>query len=132
MSKKIILCIDDEKSILNSLKAQLKRQFGKLYSYEFAESAEEGFELIEDYQPFDRNMMLIVSDWLMPGMKGDEFLIKVREKHPNITKVMLTGQADDEAIKRAYDKANLFSCLSKPWSEDKLAKLIKSGLEIES
>ena len=42
--------------------------------------------------------IIIVSDWLMPGMKGDEFLIQVHQKFPHIVKVLLTGQADSEAI----------------------------------
>jgi len=41
---------------------------------------------------------------------------------------MLTGQADDSAVKRARDSANLLFCLRKPWSETELAKIVKLGL----
>ena len=66
----------------------------------------------------------------MPGMKGDEFLIKVHKLYPGIVKVMLTGQADNQAIKRACDEANLFKHIPKPWDENELIQTIKSGLNL--
>lgn len=128
MEKQVILCVDDEKIVLNSLRAQLKEKFGNKYIYEFSENALDAMELIEELMEDDTDILLIVSDWLMPGMKGDEFLIKVHEKFPKIVKVMLTGQADEKAIQRAFDKANLHRCLFKPWTEDALAEVITSGL----
>ncbi|MCB0478361.1 MAG: response regulator, partial [Crocinitomicaceae bacterium] len=83
MGKKTILCLDDERTILTSLKGQLRRNFGSEYGYEFAESPEEALELIEELKQEDIDILLIVSDWLMPEMKGDEFLIKVHQKFPN-------------------------------------------------
>ena len=73
-------------------------------------------------------MIILVSDWLMPAMKGDEFLIQVHQRFPNVIKVMLTGQADEAAIERAKSEANLHSCISKPWSVTELIETIKSGL----
>ncbi|HBB31592.1 MAG TPA: hypothetical protein DDZ80_27080 [Cyanobacteria bacterium UBA8803] len=123
-----ILCVDDEKVILESLKEQLKRRFGNQYLYEVAESAEEAWEIIEELYEEDIKIMLIVSDWLMPDMKGDEFLIQVHHKYPEIITVMLTGQADEAAINRAKENANLYCCLRKPWSEDELAKIINCSV----
>lgn len=128
MGKKTILCLDDERTILTSLKGQLKRNFGNEYGYEFAESPDEALELIEELREEDIDILLIVSDWLMPEMKGDEFLIKVHAKFPNIVKVMLTGQADSEAVERAEKEANLYKCLNKPWSETELVETIKNGI----
>jgi DNA-binding NtrC family response regulator len=127
--KKAIICIDDEKTILSSLKGQLKRNFGKEYVYEFSEVPEEALELIDELVSDGTKVLIIVSDWLMPGMKGDEFLIKVHEKYPQIVKVMLTGQADGEAVKRATEHANLFKCIAKPWTEEYLIETIKTGIE---
>lgn len=128
MNKPIILCVDDEKVILDSLKIQLKNAFQTNYRYETAESADEAIEIIEELQEHNLPILVIVSDWLMPGTKGDEFLIKVNEKYPRIVKIMLTGQADDEAIERAKENANLYKCISKPWDFDQLIKVIESGL----
>ena len=116
MPKKAILCVDDEKIVLNSLKSQIKNQFGNQYMYEFAESADEALELVEELIEDDVEILLIVSDWLMPKMKGDELLIQIHERFPQIVKVMLTGQADDEAIERVKSQANLYRCLHKPWT----------------
>ncbi len=131
MEKGTIICVDDEKTILNSLQSQLQRNFGDDFTYEFAEDAEEGFEIIEELIDNGTKVLIIVSDWLMPGMKGDEFLIKVHGQHPEITKVLLTGQADNEAIEKAYRKANLLTHLLKPWDENELIGVIKSGLNID-
>ncbi len=127
--KKAILCIDDERMVLESLKGQLRKNFGSTYQYEFAESAEEGFEIIEELVVGGTQILIIVSDWLMPDLKGDEFLIAVHQKHPQIVKVLLSGQAADEAITNAQEKANLHRFISKPWEEKDLVEAIRSGLE---
>ena len=130
MLKKAILCVDDEKIILQSLKAQIKKYFGDRFIYEFAESGSEAWEVIEELQDDGIEILLIVSDWLMPNMKGDELLIQVHKKYPQIVKVMLTGQADHNAIERTRRQANLHRCLYKPWEEQDLIDTLVSGLEI--
>jgi CheY-like chemotaxis protein len=129
MSNKAILCVDDEQIILTSLRDQLLNHFGKRYIYEFAESVEEAWEVIEELDEEDIKIMVIVSDWLMPNIKGDEFLIKVHQKYPRIVKILLTGQADEEAIRRVQEQANLHGYLSKPWDEKALIEAIVKGLE---
>ena len=114
MSKPAILCVDDEAIVLESLEIQLQKYFGSKYLYEFAESAEEALEIIEEFVEQQIHVVVIISDWLMPGMKGDEFLVRVHQKIPNVIKIMLTGQADAEAIERAKDEANLYQLFHKP------------------
>lgn len=128
MGKKAILCVDDESIILESLKEQIENRLGDDYIYETAENAEEGLEVIEELVEEGTEVLIIVSDWLMPGVKGDEFLIEVHKRFPGIVNVMLTGQAQEDAIENAKKNANLHACLFKPWSEDDLIKTIKSGL----
>ena len=101
MSEAAILCVDDEVAILKSLEIELEEAFGDSYLFEFAESADEALEIIEEFDEDSVQVLIIVSDWLMPGMKGDEFLIQVHQKFPQIIKMMLTGQADDGAVERA-------------------------------
>jgi len=128
MTKPVILCVDDERIVLDSLSTQLKSAFGDEYFIEVAEDADEALEVINELSEESSSILVIVSDWLMPGMKGDEFLILVHQKFPKVIKIMLTGQADEVAIKRAKDQANLHSCLYKPWSDQELVETIKSGL----
>jgi CheY-like chemotaxis protein len=129
MAKDVILCVDDETIILESLQEQLERHFGNGYFYEIAENAEEGLEIIEDLTAEDIKILIIVSDWLMPGIKGDDFLIRVHQKFPSIVKVLLTGQANADAIRRAENEADLFAVIHKPWSDTELFEIIKAGLK---
>ena len=128
MSESAIICVDDEVVILDSLKKQLKRQFGDRFIYEVAESAEEALELIEELHQDEIDIIAIVSDWLMPGIKGDEFLIQIHQRFPTVIKIMLTGQADEPAIQRAKQDANLHACLYKPWTEDELTQIITTAI----
>jgi CheY-like chemotaxis protein len=128
MSKSAILCVDDEVIILASLKEQLRRRFGSRYLYETAGDASEAWQVIDELCADDIEILIIVSDWLMPGIKGDEFLTQVHQRHPKIVTVMLTGQSDEAAIERARRDANLYACLHKPWSEDELCQVIASAL----
>jgi CheY-like chemotaxis protein len=129
MSESAILCVDDEVVILDSLKEQLKRKFGDRFIYEVAESADEAWEVIKELQSDEIQVIAIVSDWLMPGIKGDEFLIQIHQQFPKLITVMLTGQADEEAITRAKEQANLHACLYKPWTEQELTQIITSALD---
>ena len=128
MPKLAILCVDDEAIILNSLVRQLQTAFDDAYLYETAESADEALEIIEELQSEDTALLVIVSDWLMPGAKGDEFLIEVHQRFPGVVKIMLTGQADPDAVERAQMQANLYTCLEKPWQAQDLIQAIQSAL----
>ncbi|MEG5016318.1 MULTISPECIES: response regulator [unclassified Microcoleus] len=127
MNKPVIICVDDEPDILNTLKMQLKNEFKNDYFYELAESGDEALDLLEEFQE-KAQVIVVVSDWLMPGIKGDELLIKVHQKYPTIIKVMLTGQAEVSAVQRAVEEADLYCCLYKPWQSKDLIETIKSGL----
>ncbi len=128
MTDKAIICVDDEDIVLESLKEQLERNFGSEFIYEVAESANEGLEIIEELVEEGIKICIIVSDWLMPGIKGDEFLIEVHKKYPQIVKVLLTGQATQSAIERAKERGGLKAVLTKPWEEKKLVRLIETSL----
>ena len=129
MSKPVILCVDDDKTILMSLRAQLKYCFGERFSYEIAESAEEAWEVIEELVECEQELVLIISDWLMPEVKGDEFLIQVHKKYPKVVKIMLTGMADPDALMRTEKEANLACCLSKPWTKEELVSVIEAEVD---
>ena len=133
MSKPVILCVDDESLVLDSLKIELRKFFGNKFIYEFANSGEEGIEIINDiFEEEPNTKMVVISDWWMPGMKGDEFLIEVYGKYPHITTIMLTGQASEAAIADVKEKANLYRCIRKPWEYEELMGIIESILTKQS
>lgn len=129
MGKKAILCVDDEPVILTSIKKQLKKRLGSEYVYETAESAEEGLEILDELGEDEIDVLIIVSDWLMPDMKGDEFLIEAHKKFPRISKIFLSGQIDESALQRAKDHADLKAILHKPWNEDELVEVIQNAIQ---
>ena len=128
MSKNFILCVDDDKTILMSLRAQLRYCLGTEFCYEVAESAEEAWEVINEIFESGDHLAVVISDCLMPKVKGDEFLIDVHAKYPKAVKMMLTGHADDEVVKRVSEQASLAACLTKPWSKEELVNTIKLAL----
>ncbi len=127
--KAAILCVDDEHMILASLRDQLSDHFGDRYLYEFAESAEEAWEIIEEFEEDAVKILITVSDWLMPGTKGDEFLIKLHQRFPKVIKVMLTGQADVSAVERVRNQAELYKYIAKPWQKEKLLQTLEAALD---
>ncbi|MFK7900104.1 MAG: response regulator [Cyclobacteriaceae bacterium] len=122
MGKKAIVCVDDDRTVLKTLEEQLERIFGGKYVYEVAESGAEALELIADLVEEGYAPVTVISDWSMPGMKGDEFLAHLHSKYDDIVKVLLTGQAPEDAIKRAYDAAKLDHYIQKPWKMEDLKK----------
>lgn len=127
--KKAVLIIDDDISILESVKFQIKDSFGDEFVYEVAQSGEEGLDIAHELAEEGIEVMITISDWLMPGMNGDEFLIKLHTIMPRGLKIMLTGHATEEAIENAVKRANLYKVIRKPWSEEELIQAIKRGLE---
>ncbi|HHP7229558.1 MAG TPA: response regulator [Xenococcaceae cyanobacterium] len=129
MPKPVILCVDDETLVLDSLKIELRKSFGNKYLYEFANDGAEGMEIITDILTAEpATKMVVISDWWMPEMKGDEFLINVNRQYPQITTIMLTGQASEAAIADVQARANLYRCIRKPWAYQDLMTSIESAL----
>jgi DNA-binding NtrC family response regulator len=127
--KRAILCVDDEKIVLDSLQEQLRNTFGDEFEYEIAESVDEAWEVIEDLVSQGYEMVLVISDWLMPRVKGDTFLIELHQKYPDTVTIMLTGQADPEAVENAYQNANLYAYIRKPWREEDLINYVNNALK---
>lgn len=122
-----ILCVDDEAIILSSLEMQLRPHFEHEYAIEFANSADEALELIDELANDGVTLVVLISDWQMPGMKGDELLIAVHARFPRVVKIMLTGEAEARAIRRATEFADLHCCLRKPWDSKELVNAIRAG-----
>jgi class 3 adenylate cyclase len=120
MSKPVILCVDDEQMVLSSLKQQLKSQFAGNYQIETAESGEEALELVLEMVANNVDIPVIISDQIMPGMKGDELLQQVHALSPRTLTVLLTGQASMAAISNAVNQARLYRYIAKPWDQQDL------------
>ena len=120
MKKPVIICVDDEQTILDSLEIDLLKAFEDKYLIETAQSGEEALELLSELLAEQYEVPLVISDQIMPNMKGDELLRSIYAISPNTLKIMLTGQADLEAVVNAINYAKLYRYIPKPWQCDDL------------
>ena len=128
ISKQVILCVDDEKMILDSLYYQLRQYLGNSYQIETAETGEEAIELLAELHQEQKEISLIICDQIMPGLKGDELLIKIHDQSPQILKILLTGQSSLETVANAVNYANLYRYIAKPWDSVDLCMTITEAL----
>jgi signal transduction histidine kinase len=128
MVKQIILCVDDEHTILDSLKLELTKLVGDDYIIETAEDALEALEVMDNLLTRGYEIPLVISDHIMPEMKGDDFLKRVHQISPKTLKIMLTGQAGIEAVSNAIKYAKLYRYIPKPWDVTDFDLTIKEAL----
>jgi|GEM_PF-1536629 len=129
MSKPVILCVDDERIILSSLKSQLQNHLAGSYQIELAESGEEALEIIEELCESNTEVPVVVTDHIMGEMYGDELLVHIKKKLPKTLGIMLTGQASTSAVADAVNKAGLFRYISKPWDAEDFILTVKTALD---
>ncbi|MDJ0908366.1 MAG: response regulator [Woeseiaceae bacterium] len=116
-----VLFVDDEPSVLDGIRRQLR----KLIKIDTAVSGEEGLTLVRETGPFE----VVVSDMRMPNMNGAEFLAQVNELSPDTVRIILSGQADLESTIAAVNSGQLFRFLTKPCSTEDLWATVKAGID---
>ncbi|RLB00200.1 MAG: two-component system response regulator [Deltaproteobacteria bacterium] len=112
-----ILFVDDESRVLMGLQRMLRRM-RKEWEMVFVSSPEKAIAELER-QSFD----VIVTDMKMPGMQGDQLLSNVKERFPDVIRLILSGHAEEEKIARSIDVTHQF--LSKPCEPEELKETIK-------
>jgi len=117
---KKVLLVDDEKNILDAYKRNMTGQFDIL-------TAESGEAALEYFKKGEQ-IPLIVSDYKMPQMNGVELLEKVKTLSPDTVQIMLTGQAEMDAVISLINRTRIFRFLAKPCSPDDLISHINDGL----
>ena len=123
----VIVCIDDEPIVLRSLREQFERELGS-YEIEVAEDAAEALEILDGLKADGVPVPVVVSDHIMPGMKGDELLVRVHERLPDTRTILLTGQAGLDAVARAVNAAGLYRYITKPWDRDDLTLTVREAV----
>lgn len=129
MNPNIVLCVDDDTTVLNALRTLLIKTLGGGVTVEVAESGEEALEICAELQQDGDEISVVISDFIMPGIRGDELLVRIHEAHPRTVKIMLTGQSEVAGIKRAINEANLFRFIEKPFANSDLVMIAASALE---
>jgi len=111
MSAKILL-VDDDAGVLSALDRLLRRQGYEVTTFLRAEEALIACQRLQ----FD----VVISDYRMPGLNGTQFLTQLRAVSPHATRMMLSGEADREAILASINEAGIFRFLVKPWDDQEL------------
>jgi diguanylate cyclase (GGDEF)-like protein len=128
MSRGVIICVDDERTVLLSLRDQLSRVLGAEYDIELAESAEEALSLFDELEQDLVEVALVICDQTMPDMSGVEFLCHLHLLYPKTLKILLTGLVSLNDIVQLVNHANLYRYMSKPWDETDLRLTVKEAL----
>jgi DNA-binding NtrC family response regulator len=124
MKAHTLLVIDDDESIRKALHRTLRSEG---YVVHLAKSAEEGLEMLRQL-PVD----CVVSDHLMPVTTGLELLKLVRDRRPDVGRIMLTGHADVQVALQSINEGEIHRFLTKPWDDTELKVTLYSVLgEVE-
>ncbi len=120
-TKPAVLLVDDEESILNSLRRLLRSQ---PYDVVLATSGAQALEIMAT-RPID----LVMSDARMPGMDGATLLAEVHRLYPGTRRILLTGYADLSTIVKAINDGQIHRYISKPWNDEELQLILQQTLE---
>ncbi len=121
---KTIYVVDDEKMITVTLSALIK----VMLKYN-VQVFNDPVDALQSEALVNNNVDLIISDFMMPGMNGLEFLKKATKISPNTITILLTGYADKENAIKSINEVGLYYYLEKPWDNDRLIKIVSNGLE---
>lgn len=121
MADERVLLVDDDPSLLSAL----RRQIGRKFAISTATGGIEALQLLAEKGPF----AVTVSDMRMPGMTGVQLFAEMERKYPEVVRIMLTGNSDQETAVAAVNAGHVFRFLNKPVPTDALSAAIESGLQ---
>jgi DNA-binding NtrC family response regulator len=121
MEKHCVLIVDDEANIRSSLTRLLQKEG---YDTIFAENAADAFTVLEK-----RVVSIVLSDFMMPGQSGVEFLKEVKKRFPTPVRIILSGNANTKEVMAAVNAGTVSHFLTKPWSNDILRRTLRNCVE---
>jgi response regulator RpfG family c-di-GMP phosphodiesterase len=126
LKNKIILIVDDEFIILESLKIQLSRILASNFELQMASSGEEALGLIDELHQEGEDLALVISDFNIDTYKGTDILRHAITQYPSVKKIILTGQADTKSINDFDLQYGIDAILDKPWDLSSIQTVINS------
>ncbi|PIE14206.1 MAG: hypothetical protein CSA66_08310, partial [Proteobacteria bacterium] len=114
--------VDDEVDVLAGLRRSLRRQ-RKTWQMRFESDPLRALEVVDD-----GGADVIVSDLRMPRFDGVELLRRIRERHPEVIRVVLSGYAEASQEREAYHLAHRF--LPKPCPPEQLVSTLRQAVEL--
>ncbi|KFN50657.1 GGDEF domain-containing protein [Arenimonas composti] len=123
-----ILCVDDDSTVLRALRTVLVSALPPGVEVELAESGDEALEIVDELPAQGRELALVICDYMMPGLRGDELLVRLHTRCPQALTVLLTGQSDLAGVKRAINEADLYRFIEKPFQNEDIVLTARSAL----
>lgn len=126
MEKINIICVDDEREVLDSVVRDLDF-FSEFFNIEECESAIECLELLEELDANQEHVAVLISDHVMPEKTGVELLteVEVDPRFLGTKKLLLTGLATQADTIKAINNAKIDNFLEKIWSPEELLQTVK-------
>lgn len=116
-----LLLVDDEQEILETLRRTLRREGYRILA---APSGARALEILAE-----ESVDVLISDIDMPHMSGIELIDRVRQHHPHVVRMLLTGAATLESAMDAINAGEVHRYLTKPWSKTELRTTVRQAIE---
>jgi putative nucleotidyltransferase with HDIG domain len=116
-----VLFVDDEVNILKALQRLLRNEPMKVLT---ASRPQEALQLLET-EP----AQVVVSDQRMPEMSGVDLLSTMRERHPDMVRMMLTGYTEMNIAVEAINRGEIYRLITKPWNDDELKATLRQAFD---
>jgi class 3 adenylate cyclase len=125
----VILCVDDEASVLQAVRSQLREHYKNTIDIEVASSGSEAIELVKELIEDGVDLWVVLCDEIMPEQRGHQVLAQIHKFSPETRTVLLTGQTELEAVTESVNHANLFHFIAKPWEKMDLLMTVDRAIE---
>ena len=131
MPKPVIMTVDDDQTVLNSIERDLRSHYGQDYRIIPIDSGRAALEYLKKLEQRSEAVALFLVDQRMPEMNGVEFLREAIQAYPQAKRVMLTAYADTQAAIDSINEVGLNYYLMKPWHppEERLYPILGELLE---
>jgi response regulator RpfG family c-di-GMP phosphodiesterase len=116
-----VLFVDDEVNILKALQRLLRSEDMNVLC---ASRAQEALEVLEKHPT-----QVVVTDQRMPEMSGVDFLAHVRDRQPDIVRMMLTGYTEMKVAVDAINRGEIYRLITKPWNDDELRATLRQAFD---
>lgn len=124
----LVLCVDDDPSILEALYGVLREALRDEALVEVVDSGSGAIEIVEEALEDGVEVAVIISDEIMPEMRGHRLLAQLASRVPDARAILLTGQASSEDIGAAVNSGILEGFIHKPWNNAELIVTVRAAL----
>lgn len=118
-AKPLILVVDDLSAVVNALRRELKSA-----GYDVADFTATGEALNFLHNNSSPEIFAVITDFFMPGMRGDRFMVEVQRELPDVPFIVITGETTPDTIKSVMQSAKVASIIKKPWNRDQLLEIL--------